>query len=232
MMPWRRPPSLGESSIMGIGGGRSGWASAGSPRPNGSGISRGSAPTRRDVLRVRDGRGALPREERSPRKSARQALVDALSGGATLAFNSVPSSAGAPWGPGGAAERPDRALRPAARALRPALPARDRGSPRAPRRAFARRFPARSDGPRRRALRGLREGGFVHGVLNTDRKNITGERLDHGPHRLLAIHDPGFTAGASRRDGTPCLRRPRAFLWNLGKLAGVRSARREHWNSA
>ena len=36
--------------------------------------------------------------------------------------------------------------------------------------------------------------GFVHGVLNTDNINITGESFDYGPWRFLPTYDPGFTA--------------------------------------
>jgi len=36
--------------------------------------------------------------------------------------------------------------------------------------------------------------GFVHGVLNTDNFNVTGESFDYGPWRFLPYFDPGFTA--------------------------------------
>lgn len=36
--------------------------------------------------------------------------------------------------------------------------------------------------------------GFVHGVLNTDNINITGESFDYGPWRFLPVLEPGFTA--------------------------------------
>ena len=36
--------------------------------------------------------------------------------------------------------------------------------------------------------------GFVHGVLNTDNINITGESFDYGPWRFLPSYDPNFTA--------------------------------------
>jgi uncharacterized protein YdiU (UPF0061 family) len=36
--------------------------------------------------------------------------------------------------------------------------------------------------------------GFVHGVLNTDNMNITGESFDYGPWRWLPAWDAGFTA--------------------------------------
>ena len=47
---------------------------------------------------------------------------------------------------------------------------------------------ARGDG------RGLVCRGFVHGVLNTDNINITGESFDYGPYRFLPRLDPNFTA--------------------------------------
>jgi uncharacterized protein YdiU (UPF0061 family) len=36
--------------------------------------------------------------------------------------------------------------------------------------------------------------GFVHGVLNTDNLNVTGESFDYGPWRFLPTLDPMFTA--------------------------------------
>src|SRR5690349_19275023 len=36
--------------------------------------------------------------------------------------------------------------------------------------------------------------GFVHGVLNTDNMNITGESFDYGPYRFMPHSDPNFTA--------------------------------------
>ena len=35
--------------------------------------------------------------------------------------------------------------------------------------------------------------GFVHGVLNTDNLNVTGESFDYGPWRFLPEYDPAFT---------------------------------------
>jgi uncharacterized protein YdiU (UPF0061 family) len=32
--------------------------------------------------------------------------------------------------------------------------------------------------------------GFVHGVLNTDNMNVTGESFDYGPYRFLPTFDP------------------------------------------
>lgn len=62
--------------------------------------------------------------------------------------------------------------------------------------------------------------GFVHGVLNTDNINITGESFDYGPYRFLPIYDPGFTAAYFDRDGLYAFgRQPVTFLWNLDQLA-------------
>ncbi|MFN3287358.1 MAG: protein adenylyltransferase SelO family protein, partial [Sphingomonadaceae bacterium] len=36
--------------------------------------------------------------------------------------------------------------------------------------------------------------GFVHGVLNSDNINVTGESFDYGPWRWLPTFEPGFTA--------------------------------------
>src|SRR5690606_5015887 len=36
--------------------------------------------------------------------------------------------------------------------------------------------------------------GFVHGVLNTDNMNVTGESFDYGPWRFLPRYDPMLTA--------------------------------------
>ena len=36
--------------------------------------------------------------------------------------------------------------------------------------------------------------GFVHGVLNTDNFNVTGECFDYGPWRFIDFADPYFTA--------------------------------------
>lgn len=62
--------------------------------------------------------------------------------------------------------------------------------------------------------------GFVHGVLNTDNINVTGESFDYGPWRFLPSYDPGFTAAYF--DGTGLYafgRQPNALMWNLFRLA-------------
>lgn len=62
--------------------------------------------------------------------------------------------------------------------------------------------------------------GFVHGVLNTDNINISGELFDYGPYRFLPVYDPGFTAAYFDHQGLYCYgRQPVTFLWNLNQLA-------------
>lgn len=62
--------------------------------------------------------------------------------------------------------------------------------------------------------------GFVHGVLNTDNFNLTGESFDYGPWRFLPVMDPNFTAayfdhGARYAYG----RQAEAALWALCRFA-------------
>ena len=62
--------------------------------------------------------------------------------------------------------------------------------------------------------------GFVHGVLNTDNMNISGESFDYGPWRWLPHWDPGFTAAYFDHAGLYCFgRQPEAIHWNCGQLA-------------
>ncbi len=62
--------------------------------------------------------------------------------------------------------------------------------------------------------------GFVHGVLNTDNMNITGESFDYGPWRFAPKWDPGFTAAYFDHGGLYAFgRQPEAIHWNLGQLA-------------
>lgn len=62
--------------------------------------------------------------------------------------------------------------------------------------------------------------GFVHGVLNTDNMNITGESFDYGPWRWLPRWDPSFTAAYFDQNGLYAFgRQPEALRWNLGQLA-------------
>ena len=63
--------------------------------------------------------------------------------------------------------------------------------------------------------------GFVHGVLNTDNMNITGESFDYGPYRFLPLYDPIFTAAYFDHAGLYAFgRQPEAVFWNLPQLAG------------
>jgi uncharacterized protein YdiU (UPF0061 family) len=63
--------------------------------------------------------------------------------------------------------------------------------------------------------------GFVHGVLNTDNMNITGESFDYGPYRFLPHSDPNFVAAYFDHAGLYSFgRQPEAVFWNLRQLAG------------
>lgn len=62
--------------------------------------------------------------------------------------------------------------------------------------------------------------GFVHGVLNTDNINITGESFDYGPWRFTEYWDPSFTAAYFDESGLYAFgRQAEALHWNLGQLA-------------
>ena len=66
--------------------------------------------------------------------------------------------------------------------------------------------------------------GFVHGVLNTDNLNMTGESFDYGPWRFLPYNDPRFTAAYFDETGLYSFgRQPEAVFWNLQQLAGALS---------
>jgi len=66
--------------------------------------------------------------------------------------------------------------------------------------------------------------GFVHGVLNTDNMNITGESFDYGPYRFLPQSDPNFVAAYFDHAGLYSFgRQPEAVFWNLQQLAGCLS---------
>ena len=63
--------------------------------------------------------------------------------------------------------------------------------------------------------------GFVHGVLNSDNMNITGESFDYGPWRWLPGWDPAFTAAYFDHSGLYAFgRQPEAIQWNLRQLGG------------
>jgi uncharacterized protein YdiU (UPF0061 family) len=64
--------------------------------------------------------------------------------------------------------------------------------------------------------------GFVHGVLNTDNMNITGESFDYGPYRFLPRNDPNFVAAYFDQSGLYSFgRQPETTFWNLQQLAGT-----------
>ncbi len=62
--------------------------------------------------------------------------------------------------------------------------------------------------------------GFVHGVLNSDNINITGESFDYGPWRFAPTWDADFTAAYFDSSGLYSFgRQPGAIGWNLARLA-------------
>jgi len=62
--------------------------------------------------------------------------------------------------------------------------------------------------------------GFVHGVLNSDNINVTGESFDYGPWRFAPVYDPEFTAAYFDQTGLYAFgRQPGALAWNLARLA-------------
>jgi serine/tyrosine/threonine adenylyltransferase len=62
--------------------------------------------------------------------------------------------------------------------------------------------------------------GFVHGVLNTDNINITGESFDYGPWRFTPDWDPGFVAAYFDEGGRYAFGRQAPMVyWNVGQLA-------------
>jgi uncharacterized protein YdiU (UPF0061 family) len=68
------------------------------------------------------------------------------------------------------------------------------------------------------------DAGFVHGVLNSDNINITGESFDYGPWRFTPFWEPQFTAAYFDRYGLYAFgRQPEAIHWDLAQLAGCLS---------
>jgi uncharacterized protein YdiU (UPF0061 family) len=62
--------------------------------------------------------------------------------------------------------------------------------------------------------------GFVHGVLNSDNMNISGESFDYGPWRWLPLWNPSFTAAYFDHSGLYSFgRQGEAIHWNCGQLA-------------
>jgi serine/tyrosine/threonine adenylyltransferase len=67
---------------------------------------------------------------------------------------------------------------------------------------------------------GYMSAGFVHGVLNSDNINVTGESFDYGPWRFAPAYDPQFTAAYFDESGLYSFgRQPGALSWNLARLA-------------
>jgi uncharacterized protein YdiU (UPF0061 family) len=63
--------------------------------------------------------------------------------------------------------------------------------------------------------------GFVHGVLNSDNINITGESFDYGPWRFSPEWDENFTAAYFDEMGLYAFgRQPEAIHWDVAQLAG------------
>lgn len=62
--------------------------------------------------------------------------------------------------------------------------------------------------------------GFVHGVLNSDNINVTGESFDYGPWRFTPLWDPGFTAAYFDHAGLYAFgRQAEAIHWDVAQLA-------------
>ncbi len=62
--------------------------------------------------------------------------------------------------------------------------------------------------------------GFVHGVLNSDNINITGESFDYGPWRFTPFWEPGFTAAYFDHQGLYAFaRQAEAIHWDVAQLA-------------
>ncbi len=62
--------------------------------------------------------------------------------------------------------------------------------------------------------------GFVHGVLNSDNINITGESFDYGPWRFAPEWDETLTAAYFDHNGLYAFgRQPEAIQWDVAQLA-------------
>lgn len=62
--------------------------------------------------------------------------------------------------------------------------------------------------------------GFVHGVLNSDNINITGESFDYGPWRFAPRFEAGFTAAYFDQSGLYAFgRQAEAIHWDCAQLA-------------
>ncbi|WP_118857642.1 protein adenylyltransferase SelO family protein [Sphingomonas mesophila] len=66
--------------------------------------------------------------------------------------------------------------------------------------------------------------GFVHGVLNSDNINVTGESFDYGPWRFAPDWDEEFVAAYFDQGGLYAFgRQPEAIHWDVAQLAGALS---------
>jgi uncharacterized protein YdiU (UPF0061 family) len=62
--------------------------------------------------------------------------------------------------------------------------------------------------------------GFVHGVLNSDNINVTGESFDYGPWRFTPLWDENFTAAYFDQQGLYAFgRQAQAIHWDVVQLA-------------
>ena len=62
--------------------------------------------------------------------------------------------------------------------------------------------------------------GFVHGVLNSDNINVTGESFDYGPWRFSPTWNRSFTAAYFDHSGLYAFgRQPEAIAWDVMQLA-------------
>ncbi|MFM7029222.1 MAG: protein adenylyltransferase SelO family protein [Chakrabartia sp.] len=62
--------------------------------------------------------------------------------------------------------------------------------------------------------------GFVHGVLNSDNINVSGESFDYGPWRWTPRFEPGFTAAYFDEQGLYAFsRQAEAIHWDVAQLA-------------
>lgn len=62
--------------------------------------------------------------------------------------------------------------------------------------------------------------GFVHGVLNSDNINVTGESFDYGPWRFTPLWDAQFTAAYFDHQGLYAFgRQAEAIHWDVAQLA-------------
>ncbi|MEO8618053.1 MAG: protein adenylyltransferase SelO family protein [Sphingomicrobium sp.] len=66
--------------------------------------------------------------------------------------------------------------------------------------------------------------GFVHGVLNSDNINVTGESFDYGPWRFATVWDENFVAAYFDHNALYAFGvQPEAIHWDLAQLAGCLS---------